>query len=87
MTNIDASTKDTKRYVGVDANELGNQYHAVLETSLRADPDILVICTPSPDQHEFDYIRRASLVGRLVYLATLREQAPKQTQWLTKPIG
>ena len=84
---IDAEEFLSRHFVGVDIQQLGAEYHSVLETSLRTDADVLLIANPNPDEREFSLINRAKAVDRLAFLMRNREQAPNNTQWLTRPIA
>ena len=73
--------------VGVDREELGEIYEAVLSSVLRADPDQIVICTNCPTDADFAMAQRAFLSGHCVLLVERRHQAPDSTKWLNMRIA
>jgi hypothetical protein len=75
------------RVIGVDSSTLGHTYDDVLRTSLRADPDVLLICHPEPGERETAFAERAHMAGVSVSVLIRREQAPADTYWLPVPLA
>jgi hypothetical protein len=83
MSMVDHIFGDKRpRVIGVDSSTLGDAYDDVLQTSLRADPDVLWICHPAPGERETAFAERAYMAGVSVSVVIRREQAPTETYWL-----
>lgn len=84
---IEAMSDKPNTVVGVDYRELGERYEDVLGTVLRADPNLVVICNPTPQDSDFKMVQTAYLSGHNVLLVQARHLAPASTNWLQHPIA
>lgn len=73
------------KVMGVDRDELQELYRDVLCTSLRRDPELLVICNDMPEEVDFRMARTAFETGHNVMLVMERSSAPTDTEWLKEP--
>jgi Tfp pilus assembly pilus retraction ATPase PilT len=76
-----------QKIIGIDHAELGLDYPLVRDTSIRADPDVIVICNSSMDETDHKFAATAVQSGHVVYLVQDKTQAPEITEWLQVPLA
>lgn len=73
--------------IGIDHAELGLDYPLIRDTSLRAGPDVIVICKSSMDETDHIFAAKAVQSGHVVYLVQDKTKAPEITEWLQVPLA
>lgn len=72
--------------VGVDAQQLGDRYIAVLTTAHRLAPSVLVICNVNLGSEDYAFAIKTFQAGMSVHLVDKRDLAPPDTEWLSEPV-
>lgn len=75
------------KVVGVDAEQLGENYEYALRLALHGDPDLLVICNLKAGDFDFAFARTAFESGYCVQIIHARLLAPPATKWLSHRIA
>lgn len=75
-----------QRIVGVDIHQVQESFDDVLASSLRANPDMLIVVARVLSDANMQSIARAHMTGIRVHIEQESAAAPADTQWLTHPI-